>query len=152
MALALQTNEPAPPDAEMLSLEDINERSYSKKQVIELYQLIFRGDLKPAALVTGEPGLRAYRFNKAQLDALATVSPRQFEFSIADLTRLTPWKHETINSWIKHGHLKVRSTMVGVGKTVSVSLSDLIEFLSTHVVVPTQPGGKVRKACGSRSH
>ncbi|MAQ52490.1 MAG: hypothetical protein CMK97_16340 [Pseudomonas sp.] len=135
VALALETNEPAPPDADMLSLEDINERSYSKKQVIELYQLIFRGDLKPAALVTGEPGLQAYRFNKAQLDALAKVSPRQFEFSIADLTRLTPWKHETINSWIKHGHLKCQKHNGGGRQSVSVSLSDLIEFLSTHVVV-----------------
>lgn len=119
----------------VLSLDEICGRTFTSEHMGELYRQIFSGQIKPVDQMSGVVGLAAFRFDRKDLDAIAKPAERKGEFTITDLTRLLPWKHETIKSWIENGHLSCRYELVGKRKQVVISLIDLIAFLSTYVVV-----------------
>lgn len=119
----------------VLSLDEICGRTFTDEHIAEVYRQIFSGQIKPVGRVSGVLGLAAFRFDRKRLDAIAEPAQTKGEFTITDLTRLLPWKHETIKSWIENGHLACRNELVGERQRTLISLNDLIEFLSTYVVV-----------------
>lgn len=116
-----------------IALGDISGKRLSNQQANELFQRIFAGELKPIGYVQGMSGLSAFRFDEEEVLGALKQRSSLIEFTITDLTKVTRWKHETIKGWIDAGLLRGRVDPGGKHQ-VFVALTDLISFLSTHVV------------------
>jgi hypothetical protein len=116
-----------------LSFSDISGRRFSNAQAYDLLRQIFAGGLRPLGRVRGIQGFAAFRFDEEALEKVLVQHSTGIEFTITDLTKITPWKHQTIRGWIDAGRLRAR---VEPGKKYRtfIGLADLIAFLSTHVV------------------
>jgi len=116
-----------------LSFADISGKRFSNAQANDLLKRVFASDLKPLGRVRGIQGFAAFRFDEETLADVSAQHSTGIEFTITDLTKITPWKHQTIKGWIDAGYLRAR---VEPGKKYRtfISLADLIAFLSTYVV------------------
>lgn len=116
-----------------LSFADISGKRFSNVQASDLFRRIFSGDLRPLGWVRGIQGFAAFRFDEKTLADASAQHSTGIEFTITDLTKITPWKHQTIKGWIDAGYLRAR---VEPGKKYRtfIGLADLIVFLSTYVV------------------
>ena len=116
-----------------LSFADISGKRFSNAQANDLLKRVFAGDLKPLGRVRGIQGFAAFRFDEETLADMSAQHSTGIEFTITDLTKITPWKHQTIKGWIDAGYLLAR---VEPGKKYRtfIGLADLIAFLSTYVV------------------
>lgn len=117
-----------------LSFADISGKRFSNVQANDLLKRVFAGDLQPLGRVCGIQGFAAFRFDEETLADVSAQHSTGIEFTITDLTKITPWKHQTIKGWIDSGYLRAR---VEPGKKYRtfIGLADLITFLSTYVVV-----------------
>ncbi len=117
-----------------LSFADIGGRRFSNAQANDLFKRVFAGDLRPLGRVRGIQGFAAFRFDEETLADVSAQHSTGIEFTITDLTKITPWKHQTIKGWIDAGYLRAR---IEPGKKYRtfIGLADLITFLSTYVVV-----------------
>lgn len=116
-----------------LSFADISGKRFSNAQANDLLKRVFAGDLQPLGRVRGIQGFAAFRFDEETLADVSAQHSTGIEFTITDLTKITPWKHQTIKGWIDAGYLRAR---VEPGKKYRtfIGLADLIAFLSTYVV------------------
>ncbi len=117
-----------------LSLADISGRRFSNAQANDLLRQIFAGALRPLGRVCGIHGFAAFRFDEEELAEVLGQHSTGIEFTITDLTKITPWKHQTIRGWIDAGYLRARLEP-GKKYRTFIGLVDLIAFLSTYVVV-----------------
>lgn len=118
-----------------LGIEDISGKRFSNQQVCEVYRLIFTGQIRPVSRLSDVQGLAAYRFDHNEIQGHLRQDPALFELTITDLTKMTRWKHENIKAWVEQGHLRARVESSGRSPRMFISVVDLVNFLSTHVVV-----------------
>jgi hypothetical protein len=117
-----------------VSLTDISGKRFTCDQAHELFRLIFEGNLAPVCRLPGVPGLSGFQFDLEQLKAAVWVAKEDLSFTITDLTKVSPWKHESIKSWIDAGLLECRRTHTKEKEKISISLANLIDFLSRYAV------------------
>lgn len=117
-----------------VSLTDISGKRFTCDQAHELYRLIFDGSLAPVSRLPDVPGLSGFQFDLGQLKAAVWVAKEDLGFTITDLTKVSPWKHESIKSWIDAGLLQCRRTQAGGKEKITISLTNLIDFLSRYAV------------------
>ena len=118
-----------------LGIEDISAKRFSYHQACEIYRLIFTGRIKPVSKISEVQGLAAFGFDQEEILGHLRQDPALFELTLTDLTKITRWKHENIKAWVEQGHLRARVESSGRSRRVFISVVDLVNFLSTHVVV-----------------
>lgn len=121
--------------ANTLGLDDVSGKRFSNQQTHQLYQLIFSGQITPVARDSDVQGLAAFKFDHDELLGHLQLEPSLSELTITDLTKITRWKHETIKSWIDRGLLPARKELEEGKPRISISLANLVAFLSRYVVV-----------------
>ena len=121
--------------ATALGLDDVSGKRFSNQQTHELYRLIFGGQIKPVMRAAGIQGLAAFKFDHDELLSHLRLEPSLPELTITDLTKITRWKHETIKAWIERGLLPARTGFDEGKHRVSISVANLVTFLSRYVVV-----------------
>jgi hypothetical protein len=120
---------------ELIGLDEISAKRYSSLQTSELYRQIFAGHIKPVLKMAGVRGLAAFKFDQDEIKSHLCEETSLFDLTITDLTKLTRWKHETIKAWVESGVLASRTERHNGHCKVFISVANLVNFLSTHVVV-----------------
>jgi len=124
------------PMARQIGLHDISvRRGISTDRICSVLHKILALEIRAVALNPGLHGLAGLRFDLDDLKDEVVEEQPEVKLLVSEVVNLRGWKQECIMTWIKQGLLKATVETRDNHSVTLVSLSALLDFMSTYAVL-----------------
>lgn len=110
-------------------------RAANAQQVLQIYQSVVRGELKPCSINPEVMGLHRFVFDADEIDEICSVNLGGTTITMTQLCEISGWKADVVAQWVRSSHLKAKHVPNGAKKATLIRIDDLIKFMQSFVVM-----------------